>query len=470
MIVEDQRTAASTMRTRLQGLGYSVAAIVSDGESAVNKATEIAPDLILMDIRLGDGIDGIEAARRIKDHSDIPVVFISAYADQALLARARSTAPAGFINKPFTTKDLLTSIDLALNVRTISRSTEPAFPPTPSPSRAPSLSLVTDGADSTADTQGSSEGIITTDSEGNVTFVNRAAENLIGWTRKDLIGRSMNQLLNSLYGIPFTKTGELIESVMGSNVDVHPGQHSVQANPCTSSEDTLSPLIDAYGHCFGVALRFNGADQAVSPSPQPKQRSDAYAQVLESALHMVPVGVVLVSDEMDLHFSNAAANKVFGPHYGLFERDGKISLSDRHSNLILHQLIAETIQPDADNSLRVIGYHSKSGRDRIEIAVSKSEPRGLEPSNLATLFLFDSREEFRADPNLLVGLYGLTSAEANIVSALLAGKQLEEIAEELDIRASTARTHLKHVFHKTGVNRQSELIHRLKTGPIGLLS
>src|SRR5690606_28822556 len=97
------------------GLGYDVPAICKDGFEAIEKAVELQPDLILMDIRLGEGMDGIECAERIRARLDIPVIYISAHVDQRVLERARPTRPAGFINKPFTTKGLLTAIHLALH-------------------------------------------------------------------------------------------------------------------------------------------------------------------------------------------------------------------------------------------------------------------------------------------------------------------------------------------------------------------
>ena len=110
LVVEDQRAGA--LRMRLRGLGYDVMAIATE---AIEKAAELKPDLILMDIKLGEGMDGIKAAHRIREQFAIPVVYVSAYADRELLDRACATHPARFIDKPFTTKDLLTTINLALH-------------------------------------------------------------------------------------------------------------------------------------------------------------------------------------------------------------------------------------------------------------------------------------------------------------------------------------------------------------------
>ena len=89
LVVEDQRAVAGALRMRLRGLGYDVMAIATDGNEAIEKAGELRPDLILMDIKLGEGMDGIEAAHRIRAQFDIPVVYVSAYADRELLDRAR---------------------------------------------------------------------------------------------------------------------------------------------------------------------------------------------------------------------------------------------------------------------------------------------------------------------------------------------------------------------------------------------
>ena len=78
LVVEDQRAVAGALQMRLRGLGYAVTAIAKTGPEAIEKATELRPDLILMDIKLGEGMDGIEAAHQIRSNLDIPVVYVSA--------------------------------------------------------------------------------------------------------------------------------------------------------------------------------------------------------------------------------------------------------------------------------------------------------------------------------------------------------------------------------------------------------
>ncbi len=114
MIVEDERIVGKDMEIRLKGLQYSVAGIASTGQEAVKKIGESRPDLVLMDIRLKGDMDGIETATIIKDRFDIPVIYITAYADNNTLDRAKVTEPSGYLLKPFDDRELNITISMAL--------------------------------------------------------------------------------------------------------------------------------------------------------------------------------------------------------------------------------------------------------------------------------------------------------------------------------------------------------------------
>jgi signal transduction histidine kinase len=113
-IVEDETIVAMDIEDELTTLGYTVTAIGSSGEEAIQQAVETKPDLILMDIRLKGEVDGIEAAEEIRARFNIPVVYLTAYADDDTLARAKITEPFGYIIKPFQERDLHTTIEMAL--------------------------------------------------------------------------------------------------------------------------------------------------------------------------------------------------------------------------------------------------------------------------------------------------------------------------------------------------------------------
>lgn len=114
LIVEDESIVALDLRYRLDNLGYEVSDIVASGEEAIEKTADLAPDLILMDIRLAGKMDGVEAAAQIRDRWGIPVIYITAYADEETVKRAKVTHPLGYLVKPFDDRDLHTTIEIAL--------------------------------------------------------------------------------------------------------------------------------------------------------------------------------------------------------------------------------------------------------------------------------------------------------------------------------------------------------------------
>ncbi len=114
LVVEDENIVAKDLAQTLTSLGYQVCGVAASGEDAVRAAHECRPDLVLMDIRLRGDIDGIEAARRIHEEMETPVVFLTAHADQATLERAAAAEPSGYVLKPFDDHDLHVTLMVAL--------------------------------------------------------------------------------------------------------------------------------------------------------------------------------------------------------------------------------------------------------------------------------------------------------------------------------------------------------------------
>ena len=121
VIVEDERIAAEDMRRRLESWGYRVGAVVASGEEAVQTAEASRPDLMLMDIKLKGKMDGVEAARRIRARTNIPVIYATAHADPATLQRAQVTEPFGLINKPYDDDQMRSAIAMTLFKRSMER-------------------------------------------------------------------------------------------------------------------------------------------------------------------------------------------------------------------------------------------------------------------------------------------------------------------------------------------------------------
>ncbi|MEQ9187803.1 MAG: response regulator [Cryomorphaceae bacterium] len=114
LVVEDESIVAKDIQVCLRKLGYEVVGIVSSGEEAIEKAREVEPDLVMMDIMLKGEMSGIDAANSIRKTQDIPVIFLTAYTDRDTVDRAKESEPYGYIIKPFKEIDIQTAIEIAL--------------------------------------------------------------------------------------------------------------------------------------------------------------------------------------------------------------------------------------------------------------------------------------------------------------------------------------------------------------------
>jgi CheY-like chemotaxis protein/DNA-binding PadR family transcriptional regulator len=114
LVVDDEAIITMQLERRLSVMGYSVAGMAASGEDAVDKARRTRPDLVLMDIVMPGKMNGIEAAKIITKELDIPVVFVTAYADDTVIEQAKNARPYGYIVKPFNELEIKAAIEVAL--------------------------------------------------------------------------------------------------------------------------------------------------------------------------------------------------------------------------------------------------------------------------------------------------------------------------------------------------------------------
>jgi DNA-binding LytR/AlgR family response regulator len=112
-IVEDESIVAKDIQNSLTKLGYNVVGFANNGKDAIERITELSPDLVLMDIMIKGTLTGIDVSEKIKEKMNIPVIFLTAYADEGTLSRAKITEPYGYILKPFKEIDLHSTIEMA---------------------------------------------------------------------------------------------------------------------------------------------------------------------------------------------------------------------------------------------------------------------------------------------------------------------------------------------------------------------
>ncbi|MBV1876360.1 MAG: sigma 54-interacting transcriptional regulator [Pseudomonadales bacterium] len=113
LIIEDEALVARELKSRLTNMGCEVVGIAY-GKEAIELARDTNPDLLLSDIHLKDGEDGIELAQKIRSERDVPVVFLTAYSDEDTVSRAKEVTPYGYIIKPVENRELQIAIDMAM--------------------------------------------------------------------------------------------------------------------------------------------------------------------------------------------------------------------------------------------------------------------------------------------------------------------------------------------------------------------
>jgi len=197
LVVEDEPIVAMDIQHRLRKLGYTVVRVVPSGEEAVAAARELDPDLVLMDIMLDGRMDGIESAAAIREVQDVPVIYLTAYADEKTLQRAKITEPFGYIIKPFEDREIHSSIEMARYKHEAERG-----------KREQEQWMK-------AALQSIGDGLITTDRQGRVTYVNGAAEVMTGTSRNVALGMGLEEV----FRISEEETPEQEENLVGQVVE-----------------------------------------------------------------------------------------------------------------------------------------------------------------------------------------------------------------------------------------------------------
>ena len=215
LLVEDEAVSALDMRRRLRSLGYGEPVLATSGEQAVAAARNEKPDLVLMDIVLGEGMDGIDAAGRILTIHPVPVIYMTAHEDPETLQRAKITEPFGYLLKPFEDRDLRTSIEMALYKHQVDHETrrkERWF--------ATTLRSIADA-------------VLTVDRHGRITYINASAEAMTGADHHTCIDRHF-----------------------AAHVDIRPGVHG---HNLQDPNDLLAPPLPG-----GMGTSLSGAVPSVS--------------------------------------------------------------------------------------------------------------------------------------------------------------------------------------------------------------
>ncbi|WP_017293374.1 GGDEF domain-containing response regulator [Geminocystis herdmanii] len=231
LIVEDESIVAQDLQAILEDFGYSVPMFVDSGEKAIEKAMELKPNLVLMDIRLIGEMDGITAGQKIVKILDIPIIYLTAHGDKNTVQKAKIAQPYGYIVKPFTEQELRIAIEIALHKYQIDQKLK---------ENTKWLATILNSM---------SDGVIVTDSEGYITFLNSTAEKITGWSYKSAI----NQPITSILNIINEDTKKNLDSFL---IDI------IESGESTNLPDQTS-LINKYGMEIPISDRISPLNENV---------------------------------------------------------------------------------------------------------------------------------------------------------------------------------------------------------------
>ena len=267
LVVEDESLVARDIQNMLRSLNYEVLGVVTSGAMALQRASTAAPDLVLMDIVLKGEIDGITAAEKLWEEFSIPVIYLTAYADETTFQRAKLTKPFGYLHKPFEERELQTTIEMALYKSKMEMKLR---------EREEWLSTVLKSI---------GDGIIATDREGLVTFMNPLAEKMTGWT----LDEALSKPLPDVFGVEVPSFGKAArpEKYGGAGENLLSSRTGGQL----PVEQTSAPIIDSKKAPLGSVLVFRDITRRKMAERELKESLDRLSRALEGTIQAMAVTI-----------------------------------------------------------------------------------------------------------------------------------------------------------------------------------
>ncbi|MBM9578314.1 response regulator [Leptospira sp. 201903070] len=360
LVVEDEIIVAVNLGQKLKKLGYELVGITSSGEEAIQKAEENHPDLVLMDINIEGNLDGIETAEVLRNRFHTPVIYLTAYADENTLDRAKKTQPLGYIVKPFESDQLRSSIEVALYKNEIEQ-------------RSKQTEEKLKGA---LDQLGA--GIVTTDENGLLLFMNPAAEKLTGCKYEDHLGKPVQEVFNFKNGAGEI-AGNLVEEVILSRLPKENGNLIL-----LSKNGTLQEVLLQSSPILGIEEKLTGTFNILRTKDQNSTagEKDTY---LKEIHHRIKNNLTIISSIFSLRSgqANGESNEV------LRESQNRL-----RAVALLHEILYESkdlssisfelyVKKLTDALFEI--YQVNRERVRLELNIQESKVKAETGMNLALI-------------------------------------------------------------------------------------
>ncbi|PSN10678.1 two-component system response regulator [filamentous cyanobacterium CCT1] len=344
LVVEDEVVIAMDLQATLIDLGYEVPAIITSGAAAIETALELRPDLVLMDIHLSDAVDGIAAAAQITGALDIPVIYLTAYADEDTLNRASLTTPFGYILKPFEARELRANIEIALFKHGLERELK---------NHRQWLLAVLNSI---------GEGVAASDTEGLIKFMNPVAEAMTGWSETEAIGRSPTEVFQFIDAV----TRTVIENPLLRSLQVDSTVYLPENVLLLTRSGCETPVADSAAPIYNDRGTTEGAVMVLRDSTiQRRMEAQLEHNALHDTLTQLPNRALFLD-----RLQQAVDRQVRSPEFGfvvmLVDLDRFKSINDTLGHLVGDQLLIE-VAPRLKSNLRTADTVARLGGDEFAI-------------------------------------------------------------------------------------------------------
>lgn len=412
LIVEDEDIISKDIKSMIDEIGLYTSLIARSGEEALSLYTQENPDLILMDVNLRCEMDGIKTAEAIKKIADVPIIYLTAYADKATVKRASRTQPSGYLLKPFNEIEVRTNIDLAIYKHYMNQKLRER-------ERLLSSTLTKIGL-----------GIIKTDDHLKIQFINDVALTLLCLNERNALEKNINEIMtivdqeNRKKNIDKNKINsygdEIYVKVNGNRIPVNLFIESIEE--------------DEKNQSFVFILR------DLSEKIKIEKKIWTTANMLERIIQSIQSAVIITSKDFIIKDCNKAASKIFGYAKDelitraidfLYPDDStdlyhKITLDKAIKNNLYYQAIetqlirknkeqfpAEfTIAPLIDNKIDISGWvltvSDITKKKNYETILKQAKIAAEKANEAKTTFLTTMSHELRTPLNSIIGMTELT--------------------------------------------------------------
>ncbi len=288
LLVEDEMPVAEDIGEQLKRIGYQVAGIAVSSAEALRLVAQKQPDLILMDINLKGKTNGIETAAKIKRKYDLPVIYLTAYADQETLANVKKTEPYGFITKPFNTRELQGVLETAFYKWQIEHKLK---------ENEKNLRIMLDSI---------GDAVIATDTQGHISRMNPMAEKLTGWQSSQALGKPFDQVV-TLYR---EGTARLVSNPVQAVLEIGRirglSNHTTLINREGTKHriaDSGAPIFDDQGELQGVIMVLRDETERYRMETELRESEEELRTIYQNA----PFIMVLVDINRRIRKANAQA-------------------------------------------------------------------------------------------------------------------------------------------------------------------